>query len=79
MLGKTYNPWYYKSSDVECFSERDGQYRRSLGADGHFFRRQVEGFAASILDGAPMRGMVAMARSAETGEAVSLSEVNGGV
>jgi predicted dehydrogenase len=91
VLGKTYNPWYYKSSDVECFSERDGQYRRSLGADGHFFRRQVEGFADSILDCAPMRGanaedglaamrgMVAMARSAETGEAVRLSEVNGGV
>jgi predicted dehydrogenase len=90
VIGKTYNPWYYKSSDVECFSERDGQYRMLLGADGHFFRRQVEGFADSILDGAPMRGanaedglaamrgMAAMARSAETGEAVGLSEVKGG-
>ena len=91
VIGKTYNPWYYRSSDVECFSERDGQYHRPLGADGHFFRRQVEGFAASILDGAPMRGagaedglaatrgMVAMARSAETGEAVRLSDVEGGL
>jgi predicted dehydrogenase len=91
VIGKTYNPWYYKSTDVECFSERDGQYHRPLGADGHFFRRQVDGFADSILDGAPMRGasaedglaamrgMVAMARSAETGKAVRLSEVNGGV
>jgi predicted dehydrogenase len=91
VIGKTYNPWYYRSSDVECFSERDGQYHRLLGADGHFFRRQVEGFAASILDGAPMRGagaddglaamrgMVAMARSAETGEAVRLAETGGGV
>ena len=62
-----------------------------LGADGHFFRRQVEGFADSILDGAPMRGanaedglaamrgMVAMARSAETGEAMRLSDARGGV
>jgi predicted dehydrogenase len=91
VIGKTYNPWYYRSSDVECFSERDGQYHRLLGADGHFFRRQVEGFADSILDGAPMRGagaddglaamrgMVAMARSAETGEAVRLAETGGGV
>ncbi len=91
VIGKTYNPWYYKSSDVECFSERDGQYHRPLGADGHFFRRQVEGFAASILKGAPMRGadaddglaamrgMVAMARSAETGETVRLAETKGGV
>jgi predicted dehydrogenase len=89
--GKTYNPWYFKPSDVECFSEKDGQYHRPLGADGHFFRRQVEGFAEAILEGAPMRGadaedglaamrgMVAMARSAETGETVRLSEARGGV
>jgi predicted dehydrogenase len=91
VIGKTYNPWYFKSSDVECFSERDGLYHRPLGADGHFFRRQVEGFAEVILEGAPMRGanaedclaamrgMVAMARSAQTGETVRLSEAEGGV
>lgn len=91
VIGKTYNPWYYRSSDVECFSEKDGRYHRPLGADGHFFRRQVEGFAESILDGAPMRGanaddglaavrgMVAMARSAETGKTVRLSEAEGSV
>jgi predicted dehydrogenase len=91
VVGRTYNPWYYKPSDVECFSEKDGSYRRPLGADGHFFRRQVEGFADAILDGVPMRGadaedglaavrgMVAMARSVETGEAVRLSDVEGGV
>jgi predicted dehydrogenase len=91
VIGKTYNPWYYRSSDVECFSEKDGSYRRPLGSDGHFFRRQVEGFADAILDGAPMRGanaedglgalrgMAAMARSAETGEAVRLSDVEGGL
>jgi predicted dehydrogenase len=91
VVGKTYNPWYYKSSEVECFSEKDGQYHRPLGADGQFFRRQVEGFAGTILEGAPMRGanaedglaamrgMAAMARSAQTGEAVRLSGVEGGV
>lgn len=91
VVGKTYNPWYFRSSDVECFSERDGRYHRPLAADGHFFRRQVEGFAGTILQGAPMRGasaddglaamrgMVAMARSAQAGETVRLSEVTGGV
>jgi predicted dehydrogenase len=89
VVGRTYNPWYFKSSDVECFSEKGSAYRRPLGADGHFFRRQVEGFAEAILDGVPMlgadaedglaavRGMVAMARSAQTGEAVRLSDVEG--
>lgn len=91
VLGKTYNPWYLRSSDVECFSTKDRSYRRPLGDDSHFFRRQIEGFAAAVLDGAPtrgadacdglaaMRGMVAMARSAETGETISLSETKGGV
>jgi predicted dehydrogenase len=91
VVGRTYNPWYFKSSDVECFSEKGSAYRRPLGADGHFFRRQVEGFAEAILDGVPMlgadaedglaavRGMVAMARSAQTGEAVRLSDVEGGL
>ena len=91
VVGKTYNPWYLRSSDVECFSMRDGQYHRPLGEDAHFFRRQLEGFADAVLEGAPMlgadaddglaavRGMVAMARSAETGETVRLSEVEGAV
>jgi predicted dehydrogenase len=91
VVGKTYNPWYLRSSDVECFSENAGTYRRPLGADGHFFRRQVDGFAETILEGAPvrgadaedglamMRGMVAMARSSETNETVKLSEAQGGV
>ena len=89
VLGKTYNPWFLKSSDVECFSARDGQYRRLLGADAHFYRLQVEGFADTILNGAPMQGatvadglaalraLVAIARSAETGERVRLADVTG--
>jgi predicted dehydrogenase len=91
ILGKTYNPWYYKSSDVEIFDEAEGCTRRVLGADGHFYRRQVEGFAATILDGAPMTGasiddglasvqaMVAIARSVATGETVRLDAVEGGL
>jgi len=91
VIGKTYNPWYLKSSDVECFSTRDRQYHRPLGEDAHFFRLQVEDFADRILRGVPtrgadiddglaaVRGMVALARSAESGKKVLLSEVEGGV
>ena len=89
VLGKTFNPWYYKSSEVDIFDERDAATRRVLGSDGHFYRRQLEGFAATILDGAPMRGatiedglasvraMVAIAESVKTRRAVRLVDVSG--
>lgn len=91
ILGKTYNPWYYKTSEVDIFREADGANHRVLGADGHFYRRQVEGFARTILDSTPMEGadiddglasvqaMVAIARSVESGKAVALADVEGGV
>ncbi len=91
VIAKTYNPWFYKSSDVEIFHEKDATTRRPLGADGHFYRRQVEGFADVILNGAMMTGanvndglesiraMVAIARSAESGKPVRLADVEGGV
>jgi predicted dehydrogenase len=91
VLGKIHNPWYLKSSDVDCFSERDGQYHRILGADAHFYRLQVEGFADAILNGVPMQGanvddgaaavraLVAIARSTESGERVRLVDVTGEV
>jgi predicted dehydrogenase len=62
-----------------------------LGADGHFYRRQLEGFAETILDGAPMRGadiadgvasvrcLVAIMRSVESGKPVRLADANGAV
>nr|WP_315427056.1 Gfo/Idh/MocA family oxidoreductase [uncultured Albidiferax sp.] len=91
VLAKTYNPWYYKSSDVEIFHEKDATTRRPLGADGHFYRRQVEAFADVVLHNAPMTGanvddgiasvraMVAIARSAESGKPVALADVEGGL
>jgi predicted dehydrogenase len=91
VIAKTYNPWYYKSSDVEIFRESDGASHRVLGADSHFYRRQLEGFADVILHGKPMTGanvndgiasvraMVAIARSAESGKEVALADVSGGV
>jgi predicted dehydrogenase len=89
VIAKTYNPWYYRSSDVEIFSEKDAMWRRPLGADGHFYRRQLEGFADTILDGAPMRGadiadgvasvraMVAIAQSVREGRAVRIADAKG--
>jgi predicted dehydrogenase len=89
VIGKTFNPWFYKSSDVEIFRESDASTVRPLGADGHFYRRQLEGFADTILHQAPMlgadiddgiasvRAMIAIARSAESGNAVRLADVTG--
>lgn len=89
VTAKIYNPWYYKSSDVEIFHEQNATTTRVLGADGHFYRRQVEGFADSALGGLPLRGadihdgvssiraMVAIAQSVRTGKRVNLADAQG--
>ena len=91
VIGKTFNPWNLRSSKVECSSLRDGQIHRPIGADGHTYRRQIEGFADTILNGVPMHGasimdgiaavrtLAAISRSVETGAWVSLADVTGGV
>jgi predicted dehydrogenase len=93
VTGKTHLPWYHKTSEVECFSARDGLFRRPLGEDAYTYKRQIEGFASSILDGTPgdgggadvddglaaVRALVAIARSVESREKVRLAEVRGGV
>lgn len=91
VIGKTFNPWYLRSSEVECFSTRDGQYHRVLGADAHFYKLQIESFADTILHSAPMRGasiedgvaavrtLVAISRSVEAAEWVELANVSGSV
>ncbi|MCL5098010.1 MAG: Gfo/Idh/MocA family oxidoreductase [Candidatus Omnitrophica bacterium] len=89
--GRVYLPWFHKSSDVECFSTKDRQFHRPLGEDAHSYKRQIEGFADSVLSGAPqhganiddgvaaMRALVAIARSAETGQTMRLTEMTGSV
>jgi len=91
VIGKTYNPWLFKSSEVEVFSAKDGLYRKPLGADAHVYKLQLEGFADSILNEAPIRGatisdgvqnmraMVAIARSVESGGKMKLSDARGAV
>ncbi len=89
VAAKTLNPWYYKSSEVDIFRESTGATTRVLGADGHFYRRQLESFADVVLNGAPMSGasiidgaasmraMAAILRSAESGKAMGLKDVSG--
>jgi predicted dehydrogenase len=91
VIAKTFNPWYYKSSDVDIYREKDGASHRVIGADGHFYRRQLEGFADVILHNRPMAGadvqdgvasvraMVAIARAVESGKEVALADVSGGL
>ena len=89
--GKVFLPWFHKSSEVECFSTADGQYRRVLGADAYTYKLQIEGFADTILHGAPqlgatvedgtaaVRALVAISRSVEAGTWIRLDEVSGDV
>ena len=91
VIGKIYNPWLYKTSDVDIFKESLGTSYRVLGADGHFYRRQIESFAdvilqkkifkgASVDDGvASVRAMIAIARSIESQNWVKLDSVSGGL
>lgn len=89
--GHVFLPWYHKTSVVECFSERDRQFHRPLGEDAFTYKLQIEGFADTVLHGAPqhgatvddgaaaMRALVAIARSVESGQSVRLNEVTGSV
>jgi predicted dehydrogenase len=91
VTARTFNPWYYRTSEVDIFDDASGTSRRVLGADGHFYRRQLEGFADAILHGAPMTGatlqdgiasvraMAAIAQSVRTGRRVALADATGPV
>ena len=90
-VAKAFQPWYLRSAEVECFSADDGSSHRPLGADGHVFRRQIEGFADAILTGAPQAGagardglaavrvLAAIGRSLDGGGAVEVAGVTGAV
>jgi len=83
--------WYHKSSEVECFSTKDGVYRRPLGADAFGYKLQIEGFAETILNGRPqvgatvedglatMRAMVAASESVRQSRRVLLCDAKGSV
>jgi predicted dehydrogenase len=89
VIAKIFNPWYYKSSEVDIFHEKTATWHRPLAADGHFYRRQVEGFADAVLHGrkargataedglASVRAMAAIAESVRIGKPVALADVSG--
>ena len=91
VLGKIFNPWYLKSAEVECFSLRDGQFKRVLGEDAHFYRLQIESFAdavrgddrfpaAGIEDGlAAVKTLRAIQLSVQTGQPVTVADVTGAI
>jgi predicted dehydrogenase len=86
VFGQAPLPWFQRAR-VECF--KDGEYRRLLGEDGFTFKRQIEGFADVILQGAPqlgatlddgvaaVRGLVAVSQSVASGGPVRLADVTG--
>ncbi len=81
-------PWYQRSH-VEYF--KDGKYTRLLGEDDYTFRRQIEGFADTVLNGGAQYGttvdqgvhavqvMVAASMSVETNDWVSVEDAHGGI
>lgn len=89
--GRLHLPWYRKAGDIECFSAKDGTFRRPLGADADTYRLQLESFASMILEGAAqagatvvdgvenLRALVATARSVIARKWVRLRDVEGSV
>ena len=91
VVGRTWNPWLFRSSEVDIFRESNATTERVLGADAHFYRRQLEAFADTVMTGADhgaavvedglaaVRAMVAMQRSADSGDWVALADATGEV
>jgi predicted dehydrogenase len=91
VIGKLLNPWYLHSSEVECYSLKDGQFKRVLGEDAHFYRLQVESFAdairgedkfpaAGIEDGlAALKVLRAIRLSVQKQEPVAVSDATGAI
>jgi predicted dehydrogenase len=89
--GRLHLPWYRKAGDVECFSAKEGLFRRPLGADADTYKLQLESFASRILEGAEqtgatiadgvenLRALVATARSVDTGAWKKLRDMVGSV
>lgn len=50
VFAKTYNPWTLRTSEVECCNQTTKLITKPYNPDGHFFRRQIEGFADVILN-----------------------------
>lgn len=56
IYAKTYNPWEFRSSEVECFDLATETSIKPAAFDGQFYRRELEAFADSILTEKPIKG-----------------------
>ncbi len=92
VFGKVYNPWILRTSEVECCNETTGEIKKSYEPDGHFYRRQLESFAETILDGkkqvgadlddgiAALRAIIASYESYQNnGQKTYLEDMKGGI
>lgn len=92
VFAKTFNPWEFRSSIVECYDKQTNVSSTPAAYDGQFYRRELEGFADSILNNKPcngataedgmmvMRALIATYQSVQNGGAwVSLKDVHGGL
>jgi hypothetical protein len=41
VIGKLFNPWYLRSAEVECYTLKDGQFKRVLGEDARMCPRPL--------------------------------------
>lgn len=92
VYAKTFNPWEFRSSIVECYDKETDLCMTPAAYDGQFYRRELEGFADSVLHHTPctgataddgimvMRALIATYRSVQNGgERVSLKDITGGL
>lgn len=59
VYAKTFNPWAFQSSIVECYDGENDISVTPAAHDGQFFRRELEGFAETILHRTPATGATA--------------------
>ncbi|MCI7813417.1 MAG: Gfo/Idh/MocA family oxidoreductase [Robinsoniella sp.] len=90
VFAKTYNPWEFRSSEVECYDRATDMITMPAAYDGQFYRRELEGFADTILkdmsctgatadDGIKvMKALIATYQSVHSGGAwVKIADVKG--
>ncbi len=92
VYAKIYNPWEFRSAHVECYEKETNIIHTPAAYDGQFYRRELEGFADTILNGTVctgstadegimvMRALIATYKSVqEDGQWISLKDVKGGL
>lgn len=89
VFAKTYNPWYYKPTEVQCYSEKKKLFSQPLDNNANFYKLQLESFADYIFGNSKqigtnlkeglhsVRGMLAIAQSVATGQRIYLKDVKG--